>query len=163
MFNKKDGRSVILIILSIFIGLLGLFLYVFYGASDVENTIVVTKTRNEIKRIDYNHLGTNTFKIDSLEIANSDFDSTYTWDEANQICLDLGEGWRLPDMEELNLIFKQRKKIGGFKVDKYWSSDIHIEKVTSYEIYFNYQGFQDVSPITSELCVRAVRKIRPRN
>ena len=66
-------------------------------------------------------------------------------------------------MEELNLIFKQRKKIGGFKVDKYWSSDIHIEKVTSYEIYFNYQGFQDVSPITSELCVRAVRKIRPRN
>ena len=156
MFNKKDRNSNLLILLSIFISLLGMFFYVWKDNSIGEDKLV-SNNGERIKQNENSHLVLNTFKLDSLEIASADFDSSYTWNDANQICEGLGDGWRLPNLDELKLIFKNRKQIGGFKRDSYWTSDIHVEKITAFEIYFNYQGFQDVSPFTSKLSVRAVR------
>jgi hypothetical protein len=44
------------------------------------------------------------------------------WDIAREVCQKLGEGWRIPTKSELNLIYKNKYKIGGFINDYYWSS-----------------------------------------
>ena len=46
------------------------------------------------------------------------------WFEAKKTCTNIGSGWRLPTMDELNVLFKNKEKIGGFKKDAlYWSSN----------------------------------------
>ena len=34
----------------------------------------------------------------------------------------LGEGWRIPTKSKINLLYKNKYKIGGFVKDYYWSS-----------------------------------------
>lgn len=58
-------------------------------------------------------LGT-PIRINKFEIAQFDFPSRMTWEEAREACVTLGEGWRLPTLDELKIIFKNRDKIGGF-------------------------------------------------
>ena len=74
------------------------------------------------------------FKIGSLEIAQHDFPKSMAWEDAKNACDKLGSGWRLPTMEELDIMFKERVKIGLFKkgniksrynqINEYWSSDL---------------------------------------
>ena len=45
-----------------------------------------------------------------------------TWDDAMKACADLGDGWRLPTKDELNLLYENKEKIGGFAHSDYWSS-----------------------------------------
>lgn len=40
------------------------------------------------------------------------------WDDANKICPDLGNGWRLPTKEELNEKFKAKDEFRGFSNGK---------------------------------------------
>jgi hypothetical protein len=56
-----------------------------------------------------------------VDVYPQDLDGTYTWEEAKKACKALGDGWRLPTKEELDLIFQNKDKIGGFAVDSYWS------------------------------------------
>lgn len=48
------------------------------------------------------------------------------WDEAIIACAKLGDGWRLPTKDELNILYKNKNKIGGFSRDRdsYWSSTV---------------------------------------
>ena len=64
----------------------------------------------------------STIKIDNLEVMTEDLESTYTWDDAMKACAVLGDGWRLPTKDELNLLYENKEKIGGFANDYYWSS-----------------------------------------
>jgi hypothetical protein len=68
-----------------------------------------------------------------IKIASSDFPDIMTWEEANAACKALGKGWRLPTIDELEVIGKHLEEIGGFcNIDglyfdkrahqKYWSS-----------------------------------------
>lgn len=100
-----------------------------------------------------------TIKIGNLEIAKQDFLINLTWDSAKLISQVLKNGWRLPNVKELDFLYINRNVIGGFTSNKYWSSDFHKEGVTAYEKYFNHQGFRDVSPYNSRLKVRFVRMI----
>ena len=50
-------------------------------------------------------------KIGNLEVAQNDFPKWMNWDEANSACEGLGNGWRLPTKDELNLICENYKKI----------------------------------------------------
>jgi len=59
--------------------------------------------------------------IDYLEIAYNDFPNSMNWEEANEACKSLGEGWRLPDEVELKVLFKNFEKIGGFGSGNYWA------------------------------------------
>ena len=76
-------------------------------------------------------------QIEHLEVAQNDFPKEMTWNEAKKACYALGSRWRLPTKDELNLLYTNRKKIGGFTYDFYWSS------TESSIYYFCNQHFSD--------------------
>lgn len=63
-------------------------------------------------------------RLDKIEIAQTDFPKTMNWIKAKKACASLGDGWRLPTIDELNQIYLNKDKIGGFDSDYsfYWSS-----------------------------------------
>ena len=61
-------------------------------------------------------------RIENLEVAKYDFPERRTWDGVKKACEELGSGWRLPTKDELNLIYRNKNKIGGFANYDYWSS-----------------------------------------
>tara|TARA_R110001606_G_scaffold26570_3_gene85855 strand:+ start:64 stop:825 length:762 start_codon:yes stop_codon:yes gene_type:complete len=75
-----------------------------------------------------NQYSSSTIKIGNLEVMTEDLvDMTedlgdMTWDDAKKACADLGGGWRLPTKDELNVLYENKDKIGGFAYDYYWSS-----------------------------------------
>lgn len=70
----------------------------------------------------------NTVNIEDIEVTKYDFPIEMNWYDAKKACESLGEGWRLPSQEELNILFQNRDKIGGwaftsgFGYRSYWSS-----------------------------------------
>ena len=70
----------------------------------------------------------STIKIGNLEVMTKDL-GEMTWEDAMKACADLGDGWRLPTKVELNVLYENKDKIGGFADldtnltnDYYWSS-----------------------------------------
>ena len=63
----------------------------------------------------------STIKIGNLEVMTEDF-GEMNWHEAKKACADLGDGWRLPTKNELDVLYENKDKIGGFANDYYWSS-----------------------------------------
>jgi len=63
---------------------------------------------------------TSTIKIGNLEVMTFDL-GEMTLYEANINC-DKGYGWRLPTKDELNILYENKDKIGGFIDANYWSS-----------------------------------------
>ena len=94
-------------------------------------------------------------RIGSLEVTQNDFPKTMIWNDAVKACTDLGNGWKLPTKDELNLMYRNKDKIGGFADSNYWSS-------TEYNIGYAWlQAFGSGIPYTSNRnyngYVRAVR------
>ena len=67
-----------------------------------------------------------TVRIGNLEVMTEDLGGNMTWDEAVKACEDLGDGWRLPTKTELNILYENREKIGGFAITNYWSSTEYV-------------------------------------
>ncbi len=65
-------------------------------------------------------------KIGNLLVTQNDFPnySAMSWDDAKKACRVLGEGWRLPNKAELNILYKNRKNIKILN-SWYWSSTEH--------------------------------------
>ena len=61
--------------------------------------------------------------LDNLEVYKSDL-GEMSWEEAKQACANLGDGWRLPTLDELELLFQSKDNFSGFTSDSYWSSDV---------------------------------------
>lgn len=59
-----------------------------------------------------------------LQVANNDFPNKMDWDEATSFCQNIGNGWRLPNIEELEAMCYQLhwNGKGDFKDGWYWSS-----------------------------------------
>lgn len=107
-----------------------------------------------------------------VKIALTDFPKIMTWEEANKACKSLGKGWRLPTVEELKIMYKYRKEIGGFcELDKgglpnnyikYWSSTLEDNKYP-FCISFSFTN-QNVNAYSAVMdftcCVRAVKTAR---
>lgn len=79
------------------------------------------------------------------------------WDEAVEYCKNLGDGWRLPTIQELWHIFENENLRKEFTIEDYWSS-------TEYGIYnawnFNFfYGLAYLSNKSNTYYVRAVRDI----
>jgi hypothetical protein len=68
----------------------------------------------------FNVYSQSSVKIGKLEIMTNDL-GRMTWGEAKSACIELGGGWRLPNKEELNIIFENKDKIGQFGDLGYWS------------------------------------------
>ena len=78
----------------------------------------------------------STIKIGDLEVMTEDLgkimkweqsedvvDYDYIeWEKARKTCENLGDGWRLPTKDELNLLYENKCKIGGFTNNNYWGS-----------------------------------------
>ena len=75
-----------------------------------ENKADATSQAEESKTSDDQKIAENeskeyaTVKIENLEIMAEDL-GQMEWDEVNQKCAELGDKWRLPTKEELNLLY----------------------------------------------------------
>ncbi|MFZ9388253.1 MAG: hypothetical protein ACO25B_10255 [Chitinophagaceae bacterium] len=61
-------------------------------------------------------------KHGNLEIAEKSYPHLVVWDQAVRISDTLGQGWRLPSLDELRDLYKNKDAIGGFTNDLYWSA-----------------------------------------
>ena len=100
------------------------------------------------------------YQLKNIEVAQHDFPNAQTWNDAIAKCKGLGNGWRLPTSDELNKLYNNRKKIGGFKDnyfdDFYWSSFAEKENlVAPGQDFFN--GNQGNANKRLKNYVRAVR------
>lgn len=87
----------------------------------------------------------------------------FQWIEANELCKELGKGWHLPNIDELNKLYQNRDMIGSFKdmtvhgliKGLYWSSS---EGDYSGALAVDFRnGLQDHHKEDLKLFVRAVR------
>jgi hypothetical protein len=69
--------------------------------------------------------------IGTLTIASKDMPEPLDWWEAKEECLRLGDGWRLPTKEELDLIYENKSRIGNFKQSGYWSISQSANQMTN--------------------------------
>ena len=81
-------------------------------------------------------------RIGKLEVAQFDFPKYMFWVEAVDACKALGSGWRLPTKSELNLLYKNMDKIGGFAPEGYWSRSRAEKSLGSIDKAW-YQSFAD--------------------
>jgi uncharacterized protein (TIGR02145 family) len=82
------------------------------------------KNIEKIKKIIGKPIQLDGFMVAEFDIP-SDFylESRINLEDAKKACEKLGKGWRLPTIEDLNLIYQTRNKISGFDTDRfYWSS-----------------------------------------
>ena len=63
-------------------------------------------------------------KIGNILVAENDIPEDLNLEDAKKACQALGKGWRLPTYAEMNIIFKNRDKIGGFEENVYWTSSV---------------------------------------
>ena len=62
------------------------------------------------------------------------FENPMSWDQADEYAKSLGDGWRLPTVEELKNAYNN--KVRGFKPDYYWSSYAQNTSNACF-VYFN--------------------------
>lgn len=91
--------------------------------------------KNKLKNFKDSIVGVPS-QIDKLEIADNDFPGTWTLSVAIRACAKLGDGWRLPTKEELDIIYKSKRELGGFKDELYWYNDANVKD--SYG-FFNFK------------------------
>jgi hypothetical protein len=105
----------------------------------------------------FSQVQTVKLKKINLEVMKTDL-GEMTWDDANKACEKLGEGWRLPTIDELQKIYKLKNKIGGFKDDRYWSSTEGTNDNTKHKAF----GIGRTNPNDKNLInyVRAVRSLK---
>lgn len=103
-----------------------------------------------------------SIKIGNLEVMTEDL-GEMNWEEAVKACDDLGDGWRLPTKDELNLLYLNQEKIGpisyssGLAKSYYWSSTLSSNQ-PGWIQNFN-DGFQVTDSKYATYYVRAVRSI----
>ncbi len=103
-----------------------------------------------------------TVKIDSLEVMTEDL-GKITWKEAKAAVENLGDGWRLPTIQELQFMYDKRDEIGGFKFKAsdiwYWSSKEDYTIGLAWAFYFTTYGKAYTYQKSNEAYVRAVRDL----
>ena len=103
-----------------------------------------------------------TIKIGNLEVMAEDLKirskygrGFFDFEEAKKVCENLGDGWRLPTKDELNVLYKNKDKIGGFAGISYWSST-EFSPTNAWDQSFG-SGYQDYGSKNANYSVRAVR------
>jgi len=109
--------------------------------SDEENVISqnapVRKYINDNVTISSSKIIGKPIKIGKLLVAQYNFPNKLNYKDAKDLCAKLGSGWRLPTKVELNTMYQNKERIGGFVKFIYWSA-------TKYDNNFSYgQDFSD--------------------
>jgi len=106
--------------------------------------------------------GYETFTIagETMQIAKEDFPSDMSWDDAMVACQNLGNGWRLPNKDELAAMYKQlhTKGKGNFRMDNFYWSSSELHSTFAWALSFEYGGAH-TSNKNSTRQVRAVRTL----
>ena len=100
----------------------------------------------------------STKKISDIEIMNRDLGKR-NWSDAVRFCNELGDGWRLPSKDELDILYKNKKEIGGFADNvrnNYWSNT-RDQKGRLLWIQNFYNGSVAITPEESKCSIRLVR------
>ena len=97
----------------------------------------------------------NPIKIGSIEVAQYDFPVKMNWEDAKKACEALGDGWKLPSKDELNILYQNSYEIGGFATDLYWSSTEFGNDLAWYQGFTI--GSQEMYGKTNTFYVRAIR------
>jgi hypothetical protein len=71
------------------------------------------------------------YVIDTLEIMKNDIGVSMYLPDAEEIALAKGDGWRIPTFDELNVLYKNRQKIGGFSTDSNTDETIYMSSTES--------------------------------
>ncbi|MFY7668305.1 MAG: DUF1566 domain-containing protein [Crocinitomicaceae bacterium] len=92
-----------------------------------------------------------------LEVMKKDL-GKMNWEEAKKACENLGDGWRLPTIDEFRKIYKYKDKIGGFARKYCWSS---TETDDGNARFFGFSDGSAYATIKDEAnYVRAVRSLK---
>ena len=97
---------------------------------------------------------TSTIKIGNLEVMTEDL-GKMKWDEAKIACAKEGDEWRLPTKDELNILYENKDKIGGFASNFYWSSTERASYSAWNQGFANGSQYVDAKKASHD--VRAVR------
>jgi hypothetical protein len=114
-------------------------------------------------------LGINVFesKKHKLQVALDDLESPLKWDEISDALrewkMGKGDGWRLPTIVELELIYRglHLKSIGNFSPENYWSSTTRLNSTHASTLVFT-GGYDEIISLyrgNNTIPVRAVRSI----
>ena len=95
-------------------------------------------------------------KVGNLLVAENDFPKAMYWEDAKKACAKLGKGWRLPTKDELNFLYLNKDKIGGFADGIYWSSTEDNDGSAWEQDFDIGEQYNDFSK-GSKFSVRAVR------
>jgi hypothetical protein len=99
-----------------------------------------------------------TIKLGELEVMTEDLGSlSMSLQDAKKALADLGDGWRLPTKDELNLLYENKEKIGGFAEGIYVSSSEFDSNNLWCQFFGN--GVQAEDDKSNDFEVRAVRSI----
>jgi hypothetical protein len=102
----------------------------------------------------------NVIRIDNLEIAEFNHPNQIQWDSAISISNNLGNGWRLPSLDELNLIFSSKLKLHDFDDMPYWSINKYLYDTSNLIWTFNINsGHKEYFNKRTHLNVRFVRNV----
>lgn len=71
---------------------------------------------------DYKRIVGRTVKIHNLEIAQFDFPYKLDWISAKNACQNMGNGWRLPTVDEFDLLIRYNNKLENYVTGYYWTS-----------------------------------------
>ena len=91
--------------------------------SNYVRAVSVRALEQSVAKLTKQNIIGKSFKIGNLEIAQYDFPGTMNWNDAKIACEALGDGWRLPSLDELNILYQNKVAIGGFESTNYWSSE----------------------------------------
>jgi hypothetical protein len=98
----------------------------------------------------------NPKKIErSFLVAQYDFPTPMNWADATDACAALGDGWRLPSKDELNILYQNKNDIGNFDIILYLSST-EFDNNGAWRQDF-YDGGQNDFLKGDKIYVRAVR------
>ncbi len=130
-----------------------------------EDSIEIEKNQMFSDTTENNEMNNNylkAIKIGDLEVMSEDL-GNMNLEDAMKACADLGDGWRLPTKDELNILYENKEKIGGFTeaamkagaVNYYWSStEFTVDMAWN---QFFYDGNKSPNYKTNAVYVRAVR------
>lgn len=91
------------------------------------------------------------------EVFSQDLDDSMDFIEAKHACKILGEGWRLPTLRELELMYDLYKNaIGNFYAYYYWSSETEYDK----NWYWDFREGFGFAAYSAEYDLKNVRPIR---
>jgi len=134
-------------------------------AAGSTSTEKVEDSLNEINVNNPNSIIGNTIKIGNLEIAQYSFTNQMTWHVAMKACNDLGNGWRLPTKNELDIIYVNNTHYPSFYNLKpstsryylFWSSSEGNDNNAWAEDFGDVNDFSQFCGKNGENYARAVR------